>query len=210
MARRRPTEPTPSVARGAALVVVAVLAGVFLLRNGVDTSVTLTTERSPGQVTTPDDATDDGDATDEGDPEATTTTEPEARPPTQVITLVLNGSGVSGAAGTYTTALSDAGYQTRPAGNAPERVEVTQVLYAEGYEQEAQVVATTIGAPAAVVAQPLPDPPPEGAEDANVVVILGPDLGSVTPPPADGAADAGGTADVDVDADADGTEGTDE
>lgn len=210
MARRRPTEPTPSVARGAALVVVAVLAGVFLLQNGVDTSVTLTTERSPGQATTPGDATDEGDATDAGDPDATATTEPDVRPPAQVVTLVLNGSGVTGAAGAYTTALSDAGYQTRPAADAPERVEVTQVLYAEGYEQEAQAVATAIGAPAAVVAQPLPDPPPEGAEDANVVVILGPDLGSVTPPSPDagaGPADPGGTDDADA---TDATDGTDE
>ena len=43
MARRRPAEPTVNPARGAALVVVAVLIGLFLLREGLDTSEAVTT-----------------------------------------------------------------------------------------------------------------------------------------------------------------------
>ena len=42
MARRRPAEPTANPARGAALVVVAVVIGLFLLRNGLDTSEAIT------------------------------------------------------------------------------------------------------------------------------------------------------------------------
>ena len=43
MARRRPAEPAANPARGAALVVVAVLIGLVLLRNGLDTSEAITT-----------------------------------------------------------------------------------------------------------------------------------------------------------------------
>jgi hypothetical protein len=202
MARRRPSEPTPSVARGAALVVVAVLVGLFLLRNGIDTSAVVTAERpAPSNGATTDGATDEGDDVD--DPDGTVTTEPVARPPAQVATIVLNGSGVAGAAGVYTTALSDRGYQTAEAGNANARVEATEVYFTPGFDQEALVLARSIGSTA--TPQPLASPPPGDVGTANVVVVLGPDLASVEPPavetdPAAGDADADADADVDVDA----------
>jgi hypothetical protein len=201
MARRRPSEPTPSVARGAALVVVAVLVGLFLLRNGIDTSAVVTADRpAPSNGTTTGGATDEGDDVDE--PDETTTTEPVARPPDQVSAIVLNGSGVAGAAGVYTTALSDRGYQTAEAGNANARVESTEVYFAPGYDQEAMVLARSIGSTA--TPQPLGSPPPGEVGEANVVVVLGPDLASVDPPAVEeepGSTDAG-TADTDADADA--------
>ena len=47
MARRRPAEPTVNPARGAALVVVAVVIGLFLLRHGLDTSEAVTNSGRP-------------------------------------------------------------------------------------------------------------------------------------------------------------------
>jgi hypothetical protein len=200
MARRRPSEPTPSVARGAALVVAAVLVGLFLLRNGIDTSAVVTAERpSPSNGATTDGATDEGDDLDDlDDPDAPTTTEPVARPPAQVSAIVLNGSGVAGAAGTYTTALSDRGYQTVEAGNANARVESTEVYFTPGFDQEALVLARSIGSTA--TPQPLGTPPPGDVGTANVVVVLGPDLASVDPP----AVEEPGVADPEADAEADG------
>jgi hypothetical protein len=197
MARRRPSEPTPSVARGAALVVAAVLVGLFLLRNGIDTSAVVTAERpAPSNGATTDGATDEGDDVD--DPDDPTTTEPVARPPAQVSAIVLNGSGVAGAAGTYTTALSDRGYQTGEAGNANARVESTEVYFTPGFDQEALVLARSIGSTA--TPQPLGSPPPGDVGTANVIVVLGPDLASVDPPAVEGEP---GVADTDDGAEAD-------
>jgi hypothetical protein len=189
MARRRPTEPTVNPARGAALVVVAVLVGLFLLRNGIDDQVAVTSSPDDssadgGEVTDGDDtATDEG--TDAGtDDGATDDTTPASRPPAEVPTIVLNGSGVGGAAGRYSDVLAALGYQlTKPdGGNVDEgrNVPSTQILFAEGYEPEARAVATAIGAPSLVPA-PLGATPPGTIVGAQVVVVLGPDLASVTP-----------------------------
>ena len=180
MARRRPAEPTVNPARGAVLVVGAVVIGLFLLRNGLDTSETIT-NRGGAQSST--DGASDG-STDSGSEETTTTmAAPVARPPAEVPTIVLNGSGVTGAAGVYSTALAAAGYQlTNPTGaNADgENAATTLVFYAPGFEAEAAAVATAIGAPTLVPAA-LPTVPPGQISGASVVVVLGTDLSSVTP-----------------------------
>lgn len=201
MARRRPTEPTPSVnpARGAALVVVAVLVGLFLLRNGLDTSevVTASDDDSEADGGAADEGTDD--ATDEGT-ETTNTALPPARTPDQVPTIVLNGSGVSGAAGRYSEFLGSRGYQlTDPDGaNANANVPTTQILYAEGFEQEALELAEAIGA-AAIAPAPLGAEPPGEIMGAMVVVVLGPDLAETDPAaPADAATDAGAEGETDA------------
>jgi len=196
MARRRPAEPTVNPARGIALVVVAVLVGLFLLRNGLDTSEVVTA--SGNESAADDGASDEGDTggTDEPTDDATATTETTiaTRSPAEVPTIVLNGSGVSGAAGAYSEALASLGYQlTNPTGgNANANVPSTQVLYAEGFQQEAMEVARVIGA-TAVVPAPLTEPAPGDIVGASVVVVLGPDLASVTPTTAAGTTDAGTT-----------------
>lgn len=184
---RRNTEAVANPARGAALVVVAVLVGLFLLRNGLDTSEVVTA--SPGDTTSTDGGTDlgstDTGGTDDGETDGTVTTEP-VLDPTQVQTIVLNGSGVSGAAKRYSTFLAAAGYTlTNPeGGNATNNVSTTQVLYAPGFEDEAQVLATTLatasGAPTPVPAA-LGTVLPGTTNNASVVVVLGPEIGSVNP-----------------------------
>lgn len=178
MARRRPTEPTVNPARGAALVVVAVLLGLVLLRNGLDTSEVVTSSRgddSSEEAT--DEGTDEG-ATDEG---TTETTETPARTPAEVTAIVLNGTSVNGAAGKYSTALQSAGYQMLEAGDAPTKIPTTQVYFTEGFEREAAAVAVAIGAPATVTPAALPTPPPGEVGAANVIVVVGADIASLTP-----------------------------
>jgi hypothetical protein len=162
--------------RGVVLVAVAVVIGFFVLRALDDTGA------GPAAVDTTD--TEGTEAT-EGDEaagsEATTeTTGTPARPPTEVVVLVANASGVQGAAGAQSETLQAGGYQVLPADNAPDQVETTQVLPAEGYEAEAAVLAALIGAPEGAV-QPMPDPPPVDLAGANVLVLLGPDLADGQP-----------------------------
>lgn len=174
MARRRPTEPTVNPARGAALVVAAVLVGLFLLRNGLDTSEVVTASKDDGAA-----AADDGG--DEGDGAETTETTVAVRTPAEVTVIVLNGTTVNGAAGKYSTALASAGYQMLEAGDAPTKVPASQVYFTEGFEAEAAAVALAIGAPATLTPAVLPTPPPGEVGAANVVVVIGTDLASLTP-----------------------------
>lgn len=181
MARRRP-EPTANPARGAALVVVAVVIGLFLLRNGLDTSEAITTNGGPTQSSDDGGASDGGDSTDDGTGE-TTTTLPAVRPPAEVPTIVLNGTTVGGVAKAYSDALATAGYQlTNPDGaNADADTATTLVYFIPGFEAEAAAVATAIAAPATVVPAALPTPPPGQISGASVVVVIGTDIASITP-----------------------------
>src|SRR5690349_8923825 len=150
MARRRPTEPTVNPARGAALVVVAVLIGLFLLREGLDTSEAVTTKPND-KSSEGSDSSDSSDSTDQGE---STTTTIAVRAPADVPTIVLNDSGVAGSAGTYSDALAAAGYQlTNPDGanaDAEGDAAATIIYFAPGFEAEAAAVGAAIGAPATV------------------------------------------------------------
>ena len=186
MARRRPAEPTANPARGAALVVVAVVIGLFLLREGLDTSEAVST----GSTEATDSSQADGgtDSADEG-PDETTTTTVAGRPPGEVPTIVLNDSGIAGAAGSYSDVLAAADYQlTNPDGanaDAEGDAATTIVYFAPEFEAEAAAVAAAIGAPT-LVPTPLPTTPPGPIAGASVVVVIGTDLASVTPTTAAG------------------------
>lgn len=188
MARRRPTEPTVNPARGAALVVIAVVVGLLLLRNGLDTSEVVTSSKG-------DTSTDGGSAaTDEGtDADSETTTTLAVRSPAEVTVIVLNGTSVGGAAGKYSTALGTAGYQMLEAGDAATKIPATQVFFTPGFEREAAAVALAAGAPATVTPAALPTPPPGEVGAANVVIVIGADLANLTPTTAAPGAATGGT-----------------
>lgn len=180
MARRRPADTTANPARGVLLVVVAVVIGLFLLRNGLDTSEAITS--TGGEQSTDDSESTDGTATDEGTDETTTTTV-ASRPPAEVPTIVLNGTSTPGTAGKYSDFLATLGYAlTNPTGaNADADTATTLVYFAPGFEVEAAAVATAIGAPATVVPAALPTTPPGPIASASVVVVIGTDLASATP-----------------------------
>jgi hypothetical protein len=183
MARRQP-EPTANPARGAALVVVAVVIGLLLLREGLDTSEAITTNGgNSGQTSDGSDSSGTDGGTDDGTGDTTTTTV-AVRPPAEVPTIVLNDSGIAGAAGSYSDLLASLGYTlTNPEGanaDAAGDATATAVYYASGFEAEAVAVAFSIGAPDTAVAA-LPATPPGPIAGASVVVVIGTDLASVTP-----------------------------
>ena len=153
--------------RAALLIVLAIIIGIVLLQviddgsgpigDGGTTTTTAasTTFTSRGTTTTT-----------KADPKETGT----VRTPQQVTVLVLNGSGVGGAAATVTNTLRALGYQTLPASDAPAQVGNT-VYYQSGYKRECAAVATTVGGNAGV--KEMPTPVPTGAERANCLAILG-------------------------------------
>jgi hypothetical protein len=169
MARRRPTEPAANPARGAVLVIVAVLVGLFLLRNGIDTTATSTGSSDRGSST-------DAGGSDSTDSSVSTSSTIGLRDPSQVPTIVLNGTSVNGAAKKWSGYLATKSYQLIDSDGAggPDAT-ATSVYYAAGFEQEANAVAQLIGAPATSVAL-LPTPAPQNAGAAKVVVVLGPDV----------------------------------
>jgi hypothetical protein len=180
MARRRPTEPTVNPARGAALVVIAVVVGLLLLRNGLDTSEVVTSSKDNSAKDSGKDSSKDGSS-------GSTSTTVAVKSPAEVTVIVLNGTSVSGAAGKYSTAIGSAGYQMLTPGDAPTKIPATQVFFTPGYEREAAAVALAAGAPGTVTPAALPSPPPGDVGAANVVVIIGADLASLTPTTAAGA-----------------------
>ena len=152
--------------RGVILVAVAVVLGFFVLRAIEDTG---------GGPTAGEVAAEDTAPGTTGRPAPETTAPPTTRPPGQVVVLVANASGVSGAAGAAAEAVAAGGYDVLPATNAPQQVAATQILAASGYEGDAAGVATVVGAPPESVA-PMPDPPLIDPAGATVVVLLGPDI----------------------------------
>lgn len=158
-----------SPVRGVVLVAVAVVLGFFVLRAIDDTGA---------GPSTADVETTDGGETESGDstapPESDATTVPP-RPPGEIVVLVANGSGVSRAAAAQTELIQGGGYQVGVPGNYEAGVESTQVLAVAGYDAEAAVLASAIGAPEGAV-QPMPEPPPVELAGAHLLVLLGPDL----------------------------------
>lgn len=145
-----------TAARGAVLIGVAVVIGIVLLQ-------VVDKDGGSGGVAPPvTEANDDGSTT--------STTGEDGRPPSEVRVLVLNGSGVAGAAATQANALRGEGYAIAGTGNADAQTGST-VACRPGFETEADTLARTLGAGFAVAA--FPEPPPAGSENADCVVILG-------------------------------------
>lgn len=176
-------------ARGLLVLVAALLVGFLLLLNAGDggetaaTSDATTSTIDLGGVDAPDETTGTDDTT-------TTSSEPEAvsRPPSEVQVIVLNGSGVTGAAAVTSTTIGQGGYEMLPEGNGP-TTETTTVYFADDYQAEATAIALLLGKTPDVVTA-LSEASLGGAESsANVVVVLGAD----TPPVGDGATTTTGT-----------------
>ena len=149
------------------LLVVAVALGIFVLR-------ALDTSPEQARIETTDTTTTvpfDGF----GDTPLDTSQVPAGpRPPAEVKVLVVNASGVQGAAAARQKILSTAGYTSVGTGTAPRPATATAVLHIEGYESEAQAVASALTLSPTVVG-PVPNPPPVPMGDAAVLVVLGAD-----------------------------------
>jgi len=145
-----------TAARGAILIGVAVVIGIILLQ------VVDNDGGGGGNVAPP--------VTNATDESTTSTTGDEGKPPSDVRVLVLNASGVANAAGTKANDLRGLGYAIAGTGNAEQRTG-SAVACVSGFEKEGDALARTLGAGYAV--EPYPDPPPEGAANADCIVTLG-------------------------------------
>ncbi len=116
-----------------------------------------------------------------GGEDPTDTTEPTvpppvARPPAEVLVLVLNGSEIQGIAAQATAKVGENSYQTAIAQNADE-LGPSVILYADGYDLEAIAVAEVFGPNLTGLIQPLTveNQPVADLQGANVIVVVGGD-----------------------------------
>lgn len=158
---------------GFVIIAVAVLVGAVFLWKGY--------ERSDGQIVA-------GVTPDTSAPERTTTLPPRTtlapvttsstvplKPPSQVTVRVVNASNPALTLGGDATAkLATAGYKTQGAMDVTVQP-ASAVLFTEGFEGEATEIANALGIASGQV-QPMPNPPPTGANGVVVLVQLGQDF----------------------------------
>lgn len=159
-----------AMARGVALIAVAVLLGVILLR---------ATDGPEPFAGTPVEADDDTDDTTDSTatPGETTPTPapPAAHDPATVTVLVANGAGIQGLATRIADQLEAANYVAAEPGNTRAPADESAVFYTPGYDADAAAIAALLS-PAPATA-PLPDPPPvDDMKGAQVLVVAAADL----------------------------------
>lgn len=162
-----------AAARGIVLLGVAVVLGIVLL--------TATDTEPPGVGVSAGDREETGATDRPRTPTttipATTTTSAPVRAARDVKVLVVNDSGVRGAAARVTDQLRPAGYNLLAPTNAPRpEVRETSVYFTPGFDREAAGLAGALQLPPASV-KPVPTPPPlRDMRGANVLVVVGSDL----------------------------------
>lgn len=182
MSNDQPPRRPPAKASGGApmgstisiiIAVVAVVIGFLILRN---INSDAGPSSSPGVTGTTTTLAAAGDtSTTASTAPAVATTTPLVLTPGKVI--VANASGVGGAAGQMTKALTTLGFTTGSPTDSTTKVPTTVVYYLAGSEQVARSIAQAFNDPAVVTAA-MPTPAPvSGAKlgDATVVLILGKD-----------------------------------
>jgi hypothetical protein len=168
----RPTPSSP--AKGIAVVAVALVLGVIILwrvprSGGAGSSSSKTTTTTTSSTV----------------PQATTTTAVPSMAGVNI--LVVNAAGVAGAAGKVANVLKAGGLATLPPGNAVQSgANQSSVYYADGFQNQANRVAQLLGLPAAVGAIDATQIK-GGAQGAQVVVMVGKDLSTITAPTTPGA-----------------------
>jgi hypothetical protein len=154
-------------------VVVAVVVAVLLLQASDDGGSTDQNVDSSGQG---DSNTPPSTAAEGGGTTQTSVAVPQAHAPNEVKVMVLNGSGVQGAAGKVANTLKAENYIAVADNTTP--VNTTTVYYQPGYEGDANAIADLLKQPPPAVA-PMPNPPPSTkVGDNNVVVVLAADVAS--------------------------------
>lgn len=173
-------------ARGLALIATALILGIFVLRQGFDT----TDDLAAGAADTGEEEEEEAPP-DEGDDEAAADEQeeapPEPRSPDQLTVRVANTAGVAGAAAEWTDNIKTNGYKTTDATNAEDPdPATTAIVYADGLEAEATALAEALGDPGQIQLRPQADAgeltstngEPLMGEDVQLVVLLGQDLAS--------------------------------
>jgi hypothetical protein len=171
MSRRQGGAPSGDVVRGAGsaaakgalLIGLAVIIGVFLLQR-IDTG-----DNGPAAASTtkPTSATTSTVA-------KSTTTVPQtpAKTPAQLHIIVLNGGAPAGEAGRTSTTLRQAGYTNQDTANTwtGHSQQGDTVMCKSGLDREAASLAVAVGGGATVAAMPTPPPPYTDNVDCAVVV----------------------------------------
>jgi hypothetical protein len=153
--------------KGALLIGLAVIVGVFLLQR-VDTSKAgspTTTVKHPVETTTTRPA-----------PTTTTSTVPTTpmKTPDQLRVLVLNGGAPTGAANTMRTDLQQVGYTNQPQANTWSGHQQTgnTLMCKPGFDREKVALSQQTPLQGAKVVD-FPTPPPPFSSDVDCVVVVG-------------------------------------
>lgn len=158
--------------RAVLLIVAALIVGILVLHRGSSAPTALAV--SGATSTTVKASGSHGTTT-------TTPTTAALRNPQDIKVLVANGTDTRGAASLFSDRLHKAGYNTLASTNTTTPAATSTVFYAPGYDREAAVVATQLGLQPSAV-QPLPQQAPVAQlHDAQILVVVGPDLSSSTP-----------------------------
>lgn len=159
--------------RGVVVLLVAVVVGLALLARGGSSgdSAASTTEPPEGSSTAVPSITESTLAP-VNDPTASSA--PTTRAVGEVTVIVLNGTRQAGIAGDNEAKVEGAGYQTISASNSSSPADTTRILFAEGFQADAEAVKEILGVDAPVEPAPA-EPLAPTAGDANVVILLGAD-----------------------------------
>ena len=164
-------------ARGAILVVVAVLLGFLVLRGAADRTQTPVAVGTSAVAPTPTLVeVSPSDTVPVTTPTVVVDTS-QARPNSEVSVLVANITDVSGQASRLTTALRNKGFATREPRNADAQAAST-IFYRPGFAAEATIVRSVLGGSTPIAPMPEPDPIlGEGIDLApvDVLVLVGSD-----------------------------------
>jgi hypothetical protein len=162
-----------AMARGIALIVVAVVLGVVLLRSTDSPADPVVSSGGGGGKATTTTST----APPAGGSTTTTAPAAAAHDPSKVAILVANGTGgqVKGAAGRIAATLKTSNYLLKEATNTKAPAESSVVYFAAGYEPDARKIATLLTPQPKVAALPAASPVKDLA-GANVLVVVAADL----------------------------------
>lgn len=161
--------------RGIALTVAAVVVGTLLLTFGAD-DWTQAGRPTRAEVPTPTDRRDAAAVPVEDT--APVAADLNLRAPNEVRILVANGTGRSGAAALIANQLVASGYNGLPPTNTNPSAELapSALHVANGYEDDAQVIAKIIGIDPERLTEMPADPPVNDLLDANILIVVGEDL----------------------------------
>ncbi len=178
---REPRAASTNVVRAVVLVAVAVVLGVVIAHYvGKSPATANTAARSPTTTAKPPSTTAPPTTSAHAAASTTTSTTAPLKPPSQVVTLVANGTKTNGAAARVQGLLQKSGYDVLAATNTKALVSSSTVYYAASYEREATAVAELLGlAPSSVLGMPA-TPVVTSLRNADVLVVVGPDLANAS------------------------------
>jgi len=156
--------------KAAVLLIVAVLVGILMLH-----AISQTPAALPVSAATTTTTTTTGHTSTSG--HGTTTTSSTV-PKSSVKVLAANGTNTKGAAEFFTQKLQAKGWTLETPVDTTTNVNASNVYYASGQQAAAAQVAQSLGLKESAVQPLTTSVPVQGATGVDVVVVVGPDLGT--------------------------------